>query len=310
MTRRFASPQAFKQSLEARLMAEARKTGEDIGRLRQLVVFDRFMARVEKVLPGNVLLKGGVALELRLAAARATKDIDLSVTGSPRRVPSILMDGVQSFCDDGFLFRLEASKKKPEISVEMTRYGGHRFVASARLAGALYGSQFGVDVVYGHDLSGASELLHFRDLLGPLGIPPAVVTTTNRETHIAEKLHAYTMPRPGPNSRTKDLPDIALLAMTGPIGSGPLMAAIRTVFAVRATNPVPPFLPTPSEDWEAVYARIALKNRLKWRTLSDVTVAAAEFINPPLAGVDGVWDSTAWRWQPASPLATPDTPEE
>jgi hypothetical protein len=31
------------------------------------------------------------------------------------------------------------------------------------------------------------------------------------ETHLAEKLHAYTMPRVRPNTRVKDLPDLVLL---------------------------------------------------------------------------------------------------
>ena len=50
-------------------------------RLRRKVAFDRLLARLFHEQTGNMLLKGGYALELRLESARATKDIDLSIKG-------------------------------------------------------------------------------------------------------------------------------------------------------------------------------------------------------------------------------------
>lgn len=81
----YASPQAFKQALEQRLKS-ASSSGVDFGRRRQLLVFDRFLARVMAVYGDAALLKGGLVLELRLERARATKDIDLRLIGSPERV--------------------------------------------------------------------------------------------------------------------------------------------------------------------------------------------------------------------------------
>jgi hypothetical protein len=80
-TRRYASPEAFKQALEQRLRA-ATKTGADFARKRQLLVFDRLLARIVQVLGTAVTLKGGLVLELRLDRARTTRDIDLRMTGS------------------------------------------------------------------------------------------------------------------------------------------------------------------------------------------------------------------------------------
>jgi hypothetical protein len=51
-------------------------------RKRQLLVFDRFLARVVAIFGEAVLLKGGLVLELRLERARTTRDIDLRVIGS------------------------------------------------------------------------------------------------------------------------------------------------------------------------------------------------------------------------------------
>jgi hypothetical protein len=82
--RTYNSPKAFKEALEQRLRS-ASKNGVDFARRRQLLVFDRFLARLVAVLSDTVLLKGGLVLELRLERARTTKDIDLRLTGSPAR---------------------------------------------------------------------------------------------------------------------------------------------------------------------------------------------------------------------------------
>jgi len=47
-------------------------------RLRKLIAFDRFLARLLALQPDSWLLKGGLALQLRLGLhARTTKDIDV-----------------------------------------------------------------------------------------------------------------------------------------------------------------------------------------------------------------------------------------
>ena len=45
----YSSPEAFKQALEQRLRTSAR-SGDEFARKRQLLVFDRFLARVFDVL--------------------------------------------------------------------------------------------------------------------------------------------------------------------------------------------------------------------------------------------------------------------
>ena len=74
--RTYSSPEAFKQALEQRLRSLA-KIGAEFARKRQLVVFDRFLARIVAALGDAVTLKGGLVLELRFDRARTTKDVDL-----------------------------------------------------------------------------------------------------------------------------------------------------------------------------------------------------------------------------------------
>ena len=54
--RSYPSPAAFKQALEQRLR-DASRTGPDLARRRQLLVFDRFLARVVDVFGDAAMLK-------------------------------------------------------------------------------------------------------------------------------------------------------------------------------------------------------------------------------------------------------------
>ena len=85
MPRAYTSPESFKQALEQRLRSRA-ATGAELVRRRQMLVFDRFLARIIAVLGDAATLKGGLVLELRLERARTTKDDDLRVVGSPNQV--------------------------------------------------------------------------------------------------------------------------------------------------------------------------------------------------------------------------------
>jgi len=75
VTRRYRTPAAFRQALESRLRDESAGNGLVLARLRQLVVFDRFLARVAARFGDTVTLKGGLVLELRLRRARTTRPI-------------------------------------------------------------------------------------------------------------------------------------------------------------------------------------------------------------------------------------------
>jgi hypothetical protein len=58
-------PPAFKQALEQRLKS-ASTSSADFARRRQLLMFDRLLARRIVIFGDAALLKGGLALELRL----------------------------------------------------------------------------------------------------------------------------------------------------------------------------------------------------------------------------------------------------
>ena len=293
--RTYTSPQSFKQALEQRLRTAA-SDGTALVRKRQLLVFDRFLARAVAILGDAVLLKGGLVLELRLERARTTKDIDLRVTGSPETVLAQLQEAGRKDLGDFMTFEVTPDTEQPTIQNDGMQYEGLRFRAECRLAGKLYGQRFGVDVAFGDPILGDPETVTSDDLLAFAGIAPPVLRLYPIETHIAEKLHAYTMPRTRPNTRVKDLPDMALLATTESLDATRVRAALEKTFNFRATHPLPSSLPHPPENWLKAYDEMAQENELPWTTLGQVTAAAAAFLNPVLAGTDGNWLPSAWAW--------------
>ena len=120
------------------------------------------------------------------------------------------------------------------------------------------------------------------------------------ESHVAEKLHAYTLPRQRENSRVKDLPDLALLGRIREIDATPLRQALERTFAFRKTHPLPVVIPAPPESWEIPYRRMADEDDLQWRTLADVLSAVGSFLDPVLRGEPvRRLSPTTWTWSQA-----------
>ena len=295
--RTYTSPQPFKQALEQRLR-DSSLHGIDFARRRQLVVFDRFLARIVAVLGDAAMLKGGLVLELRLERARTTKDIDLRLTGSPRNVLAKLQEAGQLDLSDFMSFEVTRDAEQPKIQNDGMQYEGLRFRARCLLAGKLYGQVFGVDVAFGDPILGEPEIVTADDVLEFAGIAPPTLRLYPIETHIAEKLHAYTIPRARPNTRVKDLPDIALLATAKSINAARLREALEQTFTFRGTHPLPSALPNPLATWTIPYAQLAKENELAWATLAQLTTVVRAFIDPVLSdGYKGSWIPSEWAWK-------------
>jgi hypothetical protein len=113
-TRTYTSPQTFKQALEQRLRTTS-KSGVAFARRRQLLVFDRFLARIVAILGDAAPLKGGLVPELRLERARTPKDIDLRLTGSPDSVLDRLQEAGRRDLGDFMAFEVNADSERPTI---------------------------------------------------------------------------------------------------------------------------------------------------------------------------------------------------
>ncbi len=294
--RLYASPLRFKDALEQRLR-NAATDGVAFARARQMLVFDRFLARVATGFGDAAVLKGGLVLELRLARARTTRDIDLRMMGTPQDLLPRLQATARLDLGDFMAFEVVPHPGGAEIDNDALRYEGFRFRVTCTLAGKPYGEPFGVDVAFGEPMLGDPDVVAGPNRLAFAGIAPPTVRLYPIETHIAEKLHAYTMPRRRPNSRVKDLPDIALLASAQVLDASRVRSGLEQTFTFRATHPLPPSVPPPAVEWERPYAAMAREDGLRWPDLVSVATAAAAFLDPVLAGTSsGRWDPSAWRW--------------
>jgi len=72
---RYESSAAFRRALEDRLRRQSLTSGTPLVRLRKMVAFERFLARLVVAQPRSWVLKGGLALQFYLGErARTTQD--------------------------------------------------------------------------------------------------------------------------------------------------------------------------------------------------------------------------------------------
>jgi hypothetical protein len=258
---RYRTPAALRRALEDRLLALVRHEGGDIQRLRRQAAFDRLLCRLFHGPDAPWLLKGGYAMELRIRAARTTRDIDLAVRHLPGGAKQWDEGAIRSLLElaagidlqDAFEFTIG----EPTMDLDAAPYGGSRYPVEAQMAGRRF-ANFHVDVSAGDVLREPFEILEGRDWLGFAGIAKAKLPAISREEQFAEKLHAYTLPRTGrPNTRVKDLVDMLLLFDSDTIDPAQLLENIKATFRRRGTHDVPLSLPPPLSNWEGPFAEIA-----------------------------------------------------
>ncbi len=72
---RYESSAAFRRALEDRLHRQSLTSGTPLVRLRKMVAFERFLARLVVAQPQSWVLKGGLALQFYLGErARTTQE--------------------------------------------------------------------------------------------------------------------------------------------------------------------------------------------------------------------------------------------
>jgi hypothetical protein len=285
---------AFRRALETRLLAQSRQSGVALVRLRKLVAFDRFLARLAIEQPGQWLLKGGVAMQLRLGSlARTTKDIDLLLALPHSEAYQALAHAARRDLGDWFAFTVEPARGPlPGIGE-----GGLRFPTTALLDGRVFES-FHIDVGSGDPVVEAPETLTMPSLLAFSGITPAVVPCYPVSQHVAEKMHAYVRPHPtGANTRVRDLLDLVLLARNCSVDGEKLHAALQATFSARDFGPPPLSLPDPPADWRASFKLLCAQVGLDDLDLVEATVEVRRFLEPVLQEpVEGVWSPEQQIW--------------
>jgi len=276
----YQSDEDFRRALEDRLKQREREQGEPLVRLRKRLVFERCLVRLQKKEKSPWILKGGVALELRLGQrARMTKDLDLGadlgIYGrqelSYSDVAQMLRRDLTEKMGDRFVFLVQESDKQDTIAPGIMAY---RFTVEVRLAGRTF-EKIRVDIGLGDPLVPPFDELAGSDLLSFAGIPQPVIRATSRAQHLAEKVHALTRPFDDRiNTRVKDLVDIMLLMDMGLPKPPVVKSAVEQIFAARRTHAIPQMIGNPPMTWVSSFTAMAMDIGLAQTT---VEVAASRF---------------------------------
>lgn len=286
---------AFRAALESHLsQMVAIERRVSLARSRKLVVFDRLLARLLGSAPNRWMVKGGVALDLRLGdRARATKDLDLAYLDVREHLVADLIASQSYELDDFFTFFIEA-RTGPE------RLRSQRYHARAELAGRVF-EEIILDV--GIERTTADpETGYGRPLLGFAGINAIAIPLLPLEQHTAEKVHAYTrLYEAGrPSSRVKDLVDLVLIRSIATFESSRVRRALDQTFHQRGTHPLPRTLPAPPSNWTVAYRTAAREISLTPETLLEGYAAASGFLDPVLGDLvasESRWDHVTGRWR-------------
>lgn len=294
---KYATPVAFRQALEARLLARPNATGLQVDRLRKAVVFDRFLARLVTVAPNRWVLKGGFALDLRFQQrARATRDIDLGHADGADQATADLLRAQAVDLGDHFVFSVE----RTEDLDEALEGAAVRCRLTADLAGRRF-EQVIIDVAFMTELAVPPEMITGPDLLAFADLKPTLLPVLPLAYQVAEKVHAYTRVYGAagrPSSRVKDLVDLVIISGNAVLRAGDLREALRATFNGRGTHPLPEALPQPPAQWRIPYRQAASRLTLDSELDTGHRLAAA-FLDPVLGSAlaeDASWEPTKRQW--------------
>jgi hypothetical protein len=290
---RYETPEAFRRALQDRIRRRVREEGASDSRLRKLVVFERFFARLNALAPGRWAVKGALALDLRFSGiARTTMDADIVVQEDLAGLADLIRRASRLDIGDYFSFDVRLRGPSGREGEEKLI----RFHLTSWLAGRVFDEAV-LDVAFAATIQAGIEHVE----LGTLefaGLEPLRVPLVPIEEQAAEKVHAYTRLYRGlPSTRVKDLADLVVIARSSRISGDRLHAALVEVFERRRTHRMPSELPRPPARWAVAYRRIAGTLGVE----PDLEVGfrlAASLLNPALTGhaAGRTWDPSTAAW--------------
>ncbi len=273
---KYGTAHALRTALEQRINATSEASGMSHDRLRRRVVVERIVARLHQAESGAWVVKGGMALELRLGdKARLTKDLDLGLRGSVAGEAALQERLVETLSadpdNDRFVLAVRSVRRLLEDD-------GGRATWRAQVDVALAAKPFGsiqLDVSpRTHELN-ATDRLPLSNALEFAGIATPTVEVIDLHRHVAEKLHAMLRVFPDrENTRVRDLADIVLLSERGLIEPALAAQATRLVWSQRATE-LPSTMPELSATWLPRYEALAQDVGLSAATYPQAVALAA-----------------------------------
>jgi Nucleotidyl transferase AbiEii toxin, Type IV TA system len=257
--------------------AYARDLGVAEGRVRAWVAYMIMAGVLERAADGEpprFIVKGGVALELRLRdRARATKDIDIVLRGRQADLAVSLEEAMSGAEYQGFRFRRKGQPlllDNGAISMQFgVTYRGQPWTSIS------------VDVARAEPGEGDVEWVEAITLADALGVTgPAQLPCLPLRFHVAQKLHGMTLPpRPGKqNERFRDLVDLLLMEAMVTDDYAAVRDACELVFRSRNTHSWPPDLSACPAHWAMPFTRLAEELDLPETDLDAALVRVRSFV--------------------------------
>lgn len=275
----YDTPAALREALEAHLGNRSRESGMDLERLRRRAAFERLLVRLELGAPRRWIVKGGMALEVRLGdRARSTRDLDLALRGAQNdgaAVRELLIDCLSVDREqDGFDFLVG---EPASISPDQAGRLGWRFSVESRMGGRRFAG-VRLEVVARADEISKTQRVELPGVLDFAGLSRHHVEVVDPAQHFAEKMHAFTRSYGDRlNSRVRDLPDMVLLIDDGLEPTSELLSIVAHVFEIRATHPLPADLSDPPSFWRDSYPAMATELDVSAKTLEEAMMLVRNF---------------------------------
>ncbi len=291
-------------SVRARLLNEAKASGDSYDQVLQYFAIERFLYRLSRTEWGDrLIVKGAIMLRAwGTPLGRPTRDIDFTgnIDNSPEAVERVVRECLAvEYLDDGLVFDQEV--ETVEINV-MDRYPGVRVVVRGNLDGGTFKVQLdiGIDDAVVPD----PEWVEYPTLLD-LDAPR--VLAYQPVTALAEKFETI-VSRGLANSRLRDYYDLWMLPTLREYDGAEVARALLATFGHRGTTlptEVPPGLsgaffgaPDTQAGWRSFLSNRRIEAPLD---LSDVCEAIIAFVMPPAAAaaagvpLDKTWEpSKGW----------------
>jgi predicted nucleotidyltransferase component of viral defense system len=272
----------------------AREAGVVPRRIHLVVAIDRLLVRLLQAAPGQWVVKGGYANQLRRPDdARFTEDLDLKIDAAIETAPELIASGFAVDLGDDFSYEVATSP----APLEGPPGGGLRFVVVARLAGTEL-VRFKVDVSAADVVVGDVESYLSDPVLERLGFRPSRFPVYPVNQHLAEKLHALTLPRAVENTRARDLVDLLWFVNHFTFRSDTLAIACIATFERRATHAWPPVIDVPPDSWSRPYQVWRAELDLAERNPAAAASTLRSFLEPVYLGVASLaWNPAAQEWR-------------
>lgn len=301
-------PKNLPASVRDRLLALARKQGEDFQLVLTRYAIERLLYRMSLSAHQNeFVLKGAMLFQLWASEPhRPTRDLDLLGKGdsSLTRLEQVFKEICsQTVEDDGLVFSPAAVHA--ERIKEDQDYEGVRVVCEAKLGQARVSLQ--VDIGFGDAITPKAEEVHYPTMLE---FPAPVLRAYPRPTVVAEKFQAMVALGIA-NSRMKDFFDLWILARDFEFDGAVLGKAIQATFKRRKTA-LPaqaPLALTPEFGMDAAKVKqwqaFVRKGKLETggNTLDQVCAFLNGFLMPPMHAL-GAAVSFDCRWLPSGPWSS------